>query len=755
VRLPVALLVILAACGSRAAPERILHDLVALAPHAEHTPGKGPAGSQIIAVALEDARDRFAPVRCPSGHALVFRDLRVGGPSRLELAFGFADPAQQTDGPPARFRVEAWRAPHDEHDPPDAVLERSFTPRELPDAGLAATLPLGDDPGTLTLRLSTESGGSAAWPAFLSPRILGVPADRTLPPALLDEPTEDLLARLPEATVVHQAPGAPVTRAAVDTHVGLAASRRDSLLAPAPARVSWKVTPPAEGALRFAVGVETAAWQHGGDGVTCAVEVDGERIWERRLHPHDLARDRGWKSVRLDLQRWAGREVALDLLTEPGASAADDQAAFALPTVVQAREVPPLTAAEVPTLVVLVVDTLRADRLEEQTMPRLHALALSGLRFRRARTVSSWTWPSTASLLTGRAPNEHGVHDSERSLLPDGLDTLAELCAARGYVTGAFVANALVAEENGFAQGFGTFVCQPNATARALADRALAWMDATEGAARLLYVHLFDPHVPYEPPTGFAAPWPADLPHTIEEIMAAQPDEQQQQRILKELRTRYDAEARYADTALGELLDALHERGALHDALVVVTADHGEEFREHGAMAHGPHLYDETLRVPLVITGYGPHVLRPTERDEPVTLQDVLPTLVDLAGLPAPAEPLPGRSLREPVPPGPVFAHTFSGLEPGLEGFTEKLSVVNDSWKLILTPASGRAELFDLIGDPGETRDLAAAEPQRRDILRGFLLDWETSTRARAPDNAAPPDEGTLQRLRALGYLGR
>jgi len=746
-----------AGCGEPPA-QRVLYDLVALAPEAERQPPEGPAGNQLIAIELDDHRDGFAPVRCPAGHTLIFRDLRTGGPARVELAFGSVQPAgQRPAGEPVSFRVEAWRAPHGVDDPPDATLERKVALPEVPDAGLHASLPLdADGEARFTLRLSTSAEGTATWPAFLSPRVVGVPAAAPRAVVAVEELVDDLLARLDGATVVLQSPDVPVARGVLDSHVGLAGGRRAAVVAAAPARVRWSITPPAGSSLRFAVGVDAAAgWQLGGDGVTCAVEIDGARVWERRLDPHTLARDRGWKAERLDLSPWVGSEVALELVSEPGATAEADLVGFARPAVVRAREVPRLAAGEAPTVVLLVVDTLRADRFGGATMPRLQALATRGLRFRSARSVSSWTWPATASLLTGRPPNEHGVHDGERSLLPDGLATLAELFAARGYVTGAFVANSLVAADNGFDQGFATFVCAPNVTARALVERVAAWLDATEGAARLLYVHVLDPHVPYEPPAAFAAAWPADLPRTPEELAAAPLDADAQRRMLDALRASYDAEVRYADEALAELLDTLQARGALHDAIVLVTADHGEEFREHGGMAHGPHLYEETLAVPLVVVGFGPHALPPAVRDEPVDLQDVLPTLLDLAGVPGPDEPLPGRSLRAPAPPAPFFAQTFQGLEPGVDGFTQKLSVIADGWKLILTPASGRTELFDLRADPGETRNLAAREPARLEALRALLVDWEARTRARAPDNAAAPDEVTFERLRELGYLGR
>src|SRR5262249_32934516 len=147
-------------------------------------------------------------------------------------------------------------------------------------------------------------------------------------------------------------------------------------------------------------------------------------------------------------------------------------------------------------------------------------------------------------------------------------------------------------------------------------------------------------------------------------------------------------------------------------------------------LAHGPHLYEETVAVPLIMVGFGPHTVPVGVRTEPVSLLDVLPTLIDAAKLPPPVYPLPGRSLLVPPFGDVIFAQTLIGNETGIEGFTEKLCILDEGWKLIRTPANDRLELYDLNTDPKELHDLAAQETARRDGMAARLEKWRAMTAA-------------------------
>jgi arylsulfatase A-like enzyme len=288
-----------------------------------------------------------------------------------------------------------------------------------------------------------------------------------------------------------------------------------------------------------------------------------------------------------------------------------------------------------------------------------------------------------------------------------------------------------------------------------------------------------DPHLPYLPPPAFMPP-ADELPAfsaedearlraklggpgesagaggAAEPADSARDDAELGRRWVERSRRLYDAEVGYLDTALGELLDDLAARGALDDALVIVTADHGEEFLEHGLVGHGSHLYDESVHVPLVVAGFGRSALAPRTVALPVESKDILPTLSGLVGLPAPSYELPGVSLLE-ARPRPVFSETLTGLERGRQTYVERDALVFDRWKLIQTEAENRVELYDLADDGGEQRDLGRDEAQaeRRAALLAELQNWRKATALRARDNLMPGNAETEAKLRALGYLGR
>jgi arylsulfatase A-like enzyme len=519
-----------------------------------------------------------------------------------------------------------------------------------------------------------------------------------------------------------------------------------------------------------------------------AVEIDGEQVWTRTLHAPNVEKDRGWKAERIDLARWEGQSIQLELITEPLDSSAHDVGGWSNVLLQRRDRIRRLTTSEAPTVLLVLVDTLRADRLgvygnTSGLSPNLDAMARRGLFFSQAQAASSWTWPSTASVLTGVPPNVHGVQDSEHSYLVDAHLTLPELFARAGYTTAGFSSNLLIGRADNFQQGFETFVHTPYASARAMNDRVAAWLDNTEGLARFAYVHYFDPHTPYLPPPGWMLPLPDGIrpeseiaPLAAQQLAAdGEPDPALVDEYRTLLMTQYDSEVRYFDHAFGELLEALEQRGVLDNCIIAFTSDHGEEFYEHEFFSHGGHLYEETLGVPLWITSYGSPAAAPEARLSPGTIsypvsnQDLLVTLCTLASLPLPESPLPaalrGRALTAPAgddtgsaTPGerPVFAQTWHGHEAGVAGFTEKLSVTTGPYKLIHTPASKRSELFNRSTDGAETVDLVA-DPMARDVLEQLqrtLRAWSHLTETAAQGIRVEENNESLELLRQMGYVG-
>ena len=291
-----------------------------------------------------------------------------------------------------------------------------------------------------------------------------------------------------------------------------------------------------------------------------------------------------------------------------------------------ARAQPPKAPA--PNIVLITIDTFRADRLGTGVAPAIDRLAASGIRFTSARSAVPLTLPSHATIHTGLLPPAHGVRENGVDVLDAAHPTIARLLKGAGYDTAAFVGAFVLDHQFGLAQGFDTYDDQiprdPDATDRleaerrasVVVDRALGWLDARQSpnksaisnlqSAFFLWVHLYDPHAPYDPPAEFRA-------------RAATP---------------YDGEIAYADAQVARLLETLRARGAMDHTIVVVAGDHGEGLGDHGERTHGMLLYDSTLRVPLVVAVPG---RAPETRDEPVSLVDLAPTILRAAGVTPPA----------------------------------------------------------------------------------------------------------------------
>jgi arylsulfatase A-like enzyme/Flp pilus assembly protein TadD len=396
-------------------------------------------------------------------------------------------------------------------------------------------------------------------------------------------------------------------------------------------------------------------------------------------------------------------------------------------------------------LVLITIDTCRADALEPYGSNRLGSpiatgLATHGTRFDNAFAQVPLTLPSHASLLTGLYPDQHGVWNNGAYFLkPDAL-TLAEILRERGYRTAAFVGSWILNRHSGVDQGFtefadvtsgngGTSAAGLERRADAVVRDALAWTASKDVAPPyFLWMHLYDPHWPWEPPPTLVPPGTTDR------------------------RLRYEAEVAHADRAVGELLRGLRDRGLLRRTLVVLTADHGESLGEHGESTHGYYIYDAVMRVPLVLWGPG---LVPRGRvvAEPVELIDVAPTLLSLLGG-APADSMAGRDLSPLLRVRSVEATPVYGVSmaPWMVGdYCPLRSVMLDGWKYIHGP---EPELYHLAEDRAESRNLALEEAGRQRLvelraalegLRGRVTVSEGLTR----QLTAAEEE----RLRALGYV--
>jgi arylsulfatase len=425
-----------------------------------------------------------------------------------------------------------------------------------------------------------------------------------------------------------------------------------------------------------------------------------------------------------------------------------------------------------PHVVVVVIDTLRADRLglygnERGLTPFMDSLAERGVVFTRATAPSSWTIPSVATLLTSRHASQHRVVRFE-SVLDDSEVTLAERLRDAGWVTGGFTANFRLMEKYGYAQGFSDWEVVwyfGKTRAPALHKQVFSWLarvrEERPDAPLLLYVHYLEPHTPYEPPKRFRRQFarPQDHEQTPEHLNRAVTEFRWGEIDVEEtarLAALYDAEVAASDAALRALFEALERHGVLDRAYVVVTSDHGEEFDEHGSFLHGRALYEESIRVPLLLVPPAHATrLQGIAVDDDVSLIDVAPTLLELLGLP-PEPRFEGRSLLARIG-GEERGGDVRVELPQMNDKDARLhsaGLIRGSLKLLLDP-SGRPALYDLEADPAELDPDPSEHADARAALLRAHEDGSrilTGTEIRDPETRPLEDE-ERERLEAIGYV--
>jgi len=426
-----------------------------------------------------------------------------------------------------------------------------------------------------------------------------------------------------------------------------------------------------------------------------------------------------------------------------------------------------------PNVILIVADTLRADRLgaygdTRGLTPFLDELAERGVVFRNAYAASSWTCPSVASLFTSRYPSQHHVTDLD-SKLPESEVTLAERLGEQRYFTGFFSANFRLSKELGYTQGFNlvqSLFSEDKITADRLVEDSARWLDWAKngwGHSVFLYYHLMETHSPYDPEHESHDPAETALrrrlgvgaddaarvaaanglltAHRWRELGAAD---------VSLLESLYDAEVALLDFRLRALFADLERRRLLDGAIVVFTADHGEEFRDHGLLLHGTSLFNELIRVPLIVLL--PGVREGRVVDANVSLVDVAPTMLELAGLPA--EPrFEGHPLFGDGHPD-VLAEYVATSDPG-DLARHSLALVRGTVKLLVSrdPAEPEPVLYDLASDPFESRpdppQLGARKAADREAAERAVA--ALGTRAAVAERGEV-DQRTRARLRALGY---
>ncbi len=397
-------------------------------------------------------------------------------------------------------------------------------------------------------------------------------------------------------------------------------------------------------------------------------------------------------------------------------------------------------------VILVTIDTLRADRLScygssSVDTPAIDRFAAEGVLFENAASTVPFTLPAHSSIMTGTYPPHHGVRENVGYILQDGAATIARSLQAAGRDTAGFVSAFVLDSRWGIAQGFERYYDDFDREEMDTANlgsvqrsgdvtiaEAVRWLDERQGASPFfLWLHLYDPHDPYTPPEPYLSRFPG------------QP---------------YNGEVAFTDSLVGHFREALEERGLVDRSLLILTGDHGEGLGDHGERFHGFFVYETTIHVPLIVRF--PHAFRAgTVYTGPVSHVDIMPTILEAAGLPVP-EGVEGTSLvpailgQAKARESEVYSESFYPLLH--YGWAPLRALRTDTFKLIDVP---RPELYDLRNDRSEVRNLAAQEPLIVDDLRVRLQRLRDEMERDAPSQGseAQLDEQTLNQLRALGYL--
>jgi arylsulfatase len=536
-------------------------------------------------------------------------------------------------------------------------------------------------------------------------------------------------------------------------------------------RIEFDVSLPEEPILTFSIGASSRDRPTLLVPVVFRVLVDETEVFREEIR---RAQGKRWHSRVVALGRRPGRRarVALEAVRSDGGIEGGEGhvAAHWGNPVIRSRK----PESETPALFLITIDCLRADHVGAYgyfrgTTPNLDALAREATLFRNATAVSSYTLPTHASMLTGLPPSLHGA--ATRSRISSALETLPERLASEGYWVQGLVSGPFLAPIYGFADGFDTYRLSSSRASDLVGD-AIALLNEGAGFRRFLFLHFFDVHAPYSPPGEFIELFgkrPEDISrlHTLIQKRGAPETELE----IEQAKNLYDGEIAYVDREIGRFFAELEKRGLYDSSLIVVTADHGEAFYEHGSWEHGrpwqdegPQLFQEIVHIPLLVKA--PHARRGAVVEHVVSQTDLFATFLDAAGVSFDGPW--SKSLLRPRGRNGWALSEFVALPRAREAILE-IALRRDNLKYrtlyragtldgLYTAAPAEEWLYDLDSDPLESQNLiatgAGGADRPRDAVRRYL-EVARERRARSLEENLRLESYTQRKLESLGYVER
>lgn len=411
-----------------------------------------------------------------------------------------------------------------------------------------------------------------------------------------------------------------------------------------------------------------------------------------------------------------------------------------------------------PNIILISIDTLRADHIHGygyplETSPTLDSLMNRGTSFLNTISAAPWTLPAHVSLFTSLYPHSHGV-TWEMLALEEAVQTLPMALKKAGYETIGLATMPHLSPRHGFGRGFDFYFCQ-EVPAPIVLGEALKRLNDVQSENFFLFLHLFDVHTDYSPLPQyleiFESSYDGGIDGTGKTLykirdreLALSPED------LRHLIALYDAEIRQLDSALELFFNALEKRGLVDESVVIVTADHGEEFLDHGGVLHGRTLYDELIKVPLIIAG--PGIPKGKAIQKQAELIDIMPTILDIGGA-RKSYRMEGRSLLPLIEDeGNEWEEiAFAEADWRNEKHDIKRAVRTEKYKLYYDRHTKREELYDLALDPGERNNIIESNPEAAEPLRKRLFEWMATERGNPGKIFLTEEE--KEQLRALGYM--